>query len=351
MQERRHKGRAAILPAALLLLLVPVCCRAAHKTEVLIYYANENSPNEAERRNYKTIIGWLRSGDTEKLQQMADSLERDTVQFPETVDAEIEVLRHRLRRVTNGVGAVVFTNRSVRSGKYLVFHDGQSAFIEGAIETPQHENLIEASNPLCTPEVFERCLREVARQFDPADHEFILWTKSHGNLEMAMTPRIAVRAEDTNRENLLAVAADNVDDGARPEWVKRLGVTKQQYFSTLEALGKSHGMRFSLVYVESCEGVLGQDLKVKLPRTVDRMYTTGNEQANYVNLDLDAVFDRCTTDTPLGGAMEAALAAKFPGITRRRDGSMFIRRRYLLYWLPLLVWVVWFVRRRIRKRA
>jgi hypothetical protein len=159
--------------------------------EVLIYYANENDPDEAELANYRTIGGWLRETKDKKLVQLADSFDRDMKLFPAAVRAEREVFRRRLAQWPDGPGAAMLTNAAVRRGKFWVFRPGADDFEEVSCRVPRNENFILASNPLCDPQGFLACLSEVARHFDPAEHEFVLVTKSHGNPAMAMTPRVA----------------------------------------------------------------------------------------------------------------------------------------------------------------
>ncbi|MFO7903039.1 MAG: hypothetical protein ACQESR_27055 [Planctomycetota bacterium] len=83
------------------------------------------------------------------------------------------------------------------------------------------------SNPLARPEMFERALRQACRWFDPATHDFVLVTKSHGNAEMALTPRLVVRASETTKEELLAVATGALPEGQSPSWATRLGITRE----------------------------------------------------------------------------------------------------------------------------
>jgi len=313
--------------------------------EVLIYYANENSPNEAEARNYATISDWLRSTENQKLRKLAESLDRDMRQFPAAVDAEIVVFRGSLPKWQGGGGAVL-TNRLVRSGKFLVWRPGQTGFEEVPIAVPATDHLVLAANPLSRPEVFALALREIGRQFDPARHEFVLVTKSHGSRKMALTPRLVVRAADVSREELLAFAAGERPAGGPPSWAERVGIPRPQYFALLAEAG-TEGMRFPLVFTESCEGVLDQELKVQLPENVGRMYTTGHEEARYQNLDYPRVFERCGEGVTLAESLEEQLAASFPGITRSADAAN--RTWRMLYCLPLVLWLGWLVARYWRR--
>jgi hypothetical protein len=141
------------------------------------------------------------------------------------------------------LSVVVFTNRLVREHKYLILRPSQPPE-EFPIEPLPSDNLVLASNPLARADMFARCLQEAADRFDPARHRFILVTKSHGNAKMSMTPRLVVRAEETNREELLAVAANEIPDQDLPAWAeRRIGVTKDEYFTTLRDSGRRQGLR------------------------------------------------------------------------------------------------------------
>ena len=356
MYAKGTKGRRLIRLAAL-----AFCAAAAQravtdsfgqpyrdsKPEVFIYCANESSPTEEEQANYEIVIGWLRSSDQEKLHKLVDSFEWDMDRFPKAVDNEVAVFRSRLPQLGRSAGAAVFTNRSVREGRYWLYRCGDAGFEERSIRVPEQENFILAANPLSDPDTLRLALEEVARQFDPAEHEFVLVTKSHGSLEMALTPRLVVRAEDTSREELLALVDEEIPEHERPAWARRLGITRQECFSILEEAGQRHRMRFSLVFTESCQGVLEQELKIRLPNNVRRMYTTGTQYAAYQNLDYERVFDRCAAGLTLAEAMDEQLAERFPGIIHT---PLWLRWHFYLYWLPVLLWLGWLAARHLRKR-
>lgn len=344
-------GRWGFVLAALFLCATvdPPQLLADERREVFIYYANENAPDEREAANYQTITGWLRSEGVAELDELADSLERDTSGFPAAVDEDIRVLQRRVSQSAQAPAAVVFTNRGVRAGKYWIVFPGKADIEEAPIEPPQYEHLVLASNPLTTAESLARCLREVGRRFPAKQHQFVLFTKSHGTEELAMTPRLVVRADDVDRDELIRFALAAEGQQPTPAWAKRLGITREEYFAVLDDAGREMGMQFPLVSVVSCKGVLDQDLKIRLPANVHRFYATGNEQTKYRNLDFEAIFDRCQQGVSLADAMEEQLAKKFPGI---KHSSFWHRWRFVLYTAPFLAWVIWMIvrRRHVRRR-
>ena len=133
MQSMTLWGRAAIMLAALLFLpgfARTVAARAAadqptSPPEVLIYYANETSPDAVELRSWETILDWLRRSERPEAAKIVGQLECDAKEFPAAVDRELAAFRERLPGFRTGTSAVVFTNRLVRDGKYLPAPSGR----------------------------------------------------------------------------------------------------------------------------------------------------------------------------------------------------------------------------------
>lgn len=330
---------------------MPQSARASQpKVEVLIYYANETALEGPEARSWDTIIGWLEPSPHPEAKKIVEQLRHDREGFAPAVDADVGILRERLPRLRPVVGGAIFTNRLARRGKCLVLPEGASEFQEPALSLPNQENYILAANPMADAANLARCLGEVARRFDPAAHEFILVTKSHGSPKMALTPRLAVRAEETTKEELLSILAGQVPADRRPRWAGRVGITKDQLFATLGEAHAAGGMHFSLVFVEACSGVLGEDVTVRAPDNVDRLYLTGREKTSYRNLDYAAILSDEQGER-LAPRLDAALAGKFPVVSHGRAPIAVVWRtlRFALLCLPLVAWAAWIVVRRARR--
>lgn len=324
--------------------------KPACKTDVLIYYANETAPRDAELESWETIIGWLDSSADPKLNKIAGQLRNDQRVFPDIVDRKVVTLRKQMPDAPAELTAVVFTNRLVRESKYLVFQGDNREPVEGMIEAIPSDNFILTGNPLARAEMFARCLREVANRFDATKHNFVLVTTSHGNSKMAMTPRLCVRAAETTREELLAVGAGQVPEGELPSWAGRLGVTKDQYFDVLGQLGQEQGMQFALVFMLSCEGRL-DDVTVRPPKNAHKLYMTGSKKAALGSVDYANVLARHDGSMPLWQLFEEELASLFPELVRGH-GSPNVRGtpwHTTGYWLPLTLWLTCWVWQRQRK--
>ena len=354
------RGRRDIVPAALLICLVYVagqlpskCNGAAQRPEVLIYYANETEPNEAELQSWQTIISWLKSSDNPELTKIPGQLERDLEGFHKAVDEEIALLKRISIDSSTAPPMVVFTNRLVRDGNYLVLRRDVEPE-EIAIQPFPSDNFILVSNPLARPEMLARALEEACSHFDPNVYDFVLVTKSHGNAEMALTPRLIVRASETTKEELLAVAAGELPEGQSPSWTKRLGITKDEYFRVLEKFGQDRNMHFSMVFMESCHGVLGK-VTVRPPQNIAHMYMTGEQDTEWHNLDYEQALSQYDGTVPLWQFIEADLSQRFPRLVRGDepfDGWWRLPWHAALWWIPLFLWLGWIVyrRRQLRRR-
>ena len=298
----------------------------------------------------RIIIAWLRSSEEPKAQRIADQLEKELREFAKTVDEEIADIRRVAMQPECRMGVVIFTNRLARAGKFLYCRDSVDGFQEGAIEVPDQENYILASNPLPTPAFFDRALRAVAALFPTQDHLFVLATKSHGNQQMALTPRVAVRWEETNREEVLSVATGDPPEGTVSRWSSRLGIARDAYFGAIDELGRSEGMTFSLVLMESCGGTVKHVLESQIPQNVRCLLVDPKPEA-YSNLDYAELISRHVGGESVASAIRSLLSSKFTAITRSSRGERWSSWYSLpLYFLPLLLWLGW-TWRRFRRRA
>ena len=329
---------------ALLLAAIPLApiaaSEAGRRKEVLVYYANETAPEGQEAANYDTIIGWLKTGDDEKHAEIAAQLERDRRVFAAAIDVETNALMCEIPDLEDGPQAVIFSNRLVREGKCLVWRRGWEGFDETDFPAPQHENYIVAANPLSHSDTMKDVLAFVADQFDPREHEFILVVKSHGKRDKALTPRLAVRAEETGRKELLRVAADRVGTGELPEWAGKLGMSKHDFFSIL---GQST-LHFSLVDWEACSALTEEVRPERLPDNVARLLLT-SQDTHYINHLFADLLCNLNEGDRLSDAMTRNLPSKF--VILSKNGSALARPSSIpswTYFVPLglfILWVLW----------
>ncbi|EMI43602.1 secreted protein [Rhodopirellula sp. SWK7] len=324
------------------------CRGETSRPEVIIYLANETSPVDDERENYETIIKWLNSERSQETQTIVDSFELDQKMFPLAVDLETTSLAVEVPKQQESSGLVVLTNGMFRSGKYLLWKPG----FDRAQETPlpiasSHPNLILAANPLSRADTIAAVLSFVATQFDPNENRFVLVIKSHGSGTKVMTPRLAVRATDTNRNEVLRVANNQAPAGELPLWTDRLGVSKPEFLSILGDAGRHQQMNFSLVYLEACNAMKHEFAFDQLPTNVEQLLLI-RERANYVNIPYADVVQRQSQCGSFSKALLAILPNKFVvlGGHHRASCTLFSKSiPDLGYFIPLALWLLWTVRR------
>jgi len=179
-----------------------------------------------------------------------------------------------------------------------------------SLSDPADPNYILAANPLSKPETLYAALAFAAKEFPPVGHRFILMTGSHGNASKALTPRLAIRAEKTNREEVLRMTAGQPVGETLPEWSGSLGITKTEYVRALADAGRDHGMHFSLVFMEACSAYTNELRPENLPENVERLMVI-RKPCHYINLLLgDILYDMKPSDR-LADAMTRGLPPKF----------------------------------------
>jgi hypothetical protein len=343
MQTETQRTATVFAVLFLLLLVANNWAIAGEKTEVFIYCANENSPDDRESKNYAIITEWLLSSEIKTARKISSQLAMDREKFPAVVDEEIADIKRHLPKTGNRLRAVIFTNRLVRTGHYLILDHNADEFQQANIDIPKHENYILNSNPLSQPAVLKLILQEVARKFDPAEHRFILLTKSHGNKKKAMTPRLVVRNEETSREEVLKMASGNASEGEPPAWAGKLGVTKEEYFSILAEAGSEQKMQFSLVVVESCKGDINDELTQELPGNVTRLFNSGPRPAQYSSLKYAELLSDMDGNRLFSDLIGESLSDRFQEL--HHEAKRFPYELLLLF-LPLLIWGCWKIARR-----
>jgi len=339
----------AVLVVFLGLIHSRVLAAQESKPEVFIWYANETSLDDTEWKNWDTLIAWLRSSDNEKCRTIAGQLETDREDFPAAVEKQMATLKERLPKYGQGIGAAFFTNGLVKHGKFLLLNPGDPDFREVSIVVPKTDQPVLANHPLSRPEVLTLCLEETARHFDPATHDFVLVTKSHGNAKMAVTPRIWLRPQESNREEVVAVVSGAMPEDKRPAWThRRFGITKDDFFTVVGEVGWDQRMQFSLVFIQACDGVLGENVTVRPPDNIRRLYMTGTEKTKKRVDYYAAQITPQSPPIPLSQCLDGVLAQNFPVLIRGTSPNVPVH--LLVWWSPLLVLLSWLTVRRLRRR-
>jgi hypothetical protein len=302
--------------------------------EVLLWYVNETSPNDAERANYDTIIEWLESAGTEKTKRYAQGLRDDLTQFPATVAREEAAIETGTIAADGKIDALIVTNRLAREGKYRYYDAAQRQFAEGELAIPPSADYVLASNPLVRSEVLKLVLAEAARRYDPTQHRFVLIAKTHSAPDRALSVGLSRHNEQTTREILLASLDGDPEE--LPAVIK-YGVSKKDFYNALSSAGDGE-MQFPLIFLEGCRNSLAAGKDPALPANVELFYTSGKRGLEYSTLDYAALLKQVAGGQPLAEALEQFLKPRF---------SAFIRPEQpisskLLWFAPLVLLLLCF---------
>ncbi len=315
--------------------------------EVLIYYANATEPDPVESESYDTIVNWLATADDARLRQVADRINRDRQLFPAVLELERRAIESAAEGSALDLGIVILTNGLSRRGLIRVRHPGGGGFAEQPFEFPRSDLAVLKTNPLAEARVLSAALHRVAEIFPPADHRFVLVTKSHGSKTHAVMPRLAVRAADTDRETILATVSESAPQSERLSWDERIGISKQSYLEALGRAGAVDGMRFDAVVMESCHGAIDSGTLARWPANVERMFVIDRFQADYVNALYGDLITRAAPGDSLGGLLLEALPGRFtvlgPPGSQPRETTWRSARAFAnglpWHWVPFIAWL------------
>ena len=341
---------------------------------VFIYYANETSPTIEESQNFKSILNLLDSVDqgVEKkvAQDTKKSIVKDLNTFGKTVANEVGDIKTALaKNLDSKINVVIFTNSMARQGFFEVAKAGKT-FVK--VEFPKIKNshkwdYISSSNILSNIESFKASLQSVAEIFPPQSHDFALVTKSHGDSEKIVRPKLifdstqldqakfnALVFNEATRDKLMHIsgvknqtllAKNNLGDrdmgdrdmGARDMgardlgardlgardlgeevWFKKFetqlnsvnyGIDKHDYLAAIKEAGKSKNMNFKLVFAESCKSDLGKHLPSHNLSNVGLIITSKEDGLPYSNLKYSNLFEKqnLTSSSNFLKSLESAL--------------------------------------------
>jgi hypothetical protein len=159
----------------------------------------------------------------------------------------------------------------------------------------------------------------------------------------------------TAQELLAQLDAVQHPDAERPAWAQPKGITKIELWQELRRAAERHGLRFSLVVLDSCRsGLLTLDQYRLVPSEVDTVVHSGREDIAFGQVDYAVAF----RDVSAGVSPAASIAVGLgkSGLLVEGPAKRFYRSTLLLlaqipiflFFLPFALWVAWyFVRPRL----
>ncbi len=188
---------------------------------VLIYYANETSPTSEEMKNFEHTITLLdsvqKAPHKEEALKTKNSILKDLVTFRATVESEFATIKDLLPKAqgVSQVNAVLFSNYATRLGYFEYSKDGadfqKSEFAK--VSGSDQWDYIYKSNPLSHTESLRAALKMTAKVFSPEKYSYVLITKSHGDENMILRPKLAFDSKGINQEKFLAMVYREENSG------------------------------------------------------------------------------------------------------------------------------------------
>jgi hypothetical protein len=294
--------------------------------EVILYYANETSPEGSEKASYDTIVSWLRELGTEKANRIDKNLEADQIKFPAMVEKEAEALSTLKAQV------YVFDNKLARRNVYL-FKGGDKPVskLRLPVELPATTDPILENNPLSNPEMLRKVLDWLALEIKQ-DHprRIGLIFKSHGNHFMALTPRVCVWASSISKERLSHIL--NEAEDAVP--AQRAGISREQFYNSISAFQAAAQQPIDFVILESC-GASPEKMEYRLGRHVRSFFANASQKAEYAEIDYQQALQG-SAGTPVE-ALIRHLRTNVNFREYREENSSFHFIKLSLFFLPLLI--------------
>lgn len=326
----------------------PAKCCAALRNQVIVYYANETTDQAVRSDNYAALLRVLRSSPNPSASSLIDILADDAKDYPAAVQREESALLAMAKR--NFFDLAMFTNALALDRHYLFYRASK-----GTVETRLLPELLNAPTPalatapLARPEYFHAALLAAGSLYPPDSLDVILITNSHGGGDLALTPRVFADLTATNSKDL-QTELNRVGEGTgeRANWATYPGTTKLEYWQVLSDVNTSRGIRFPLVFRDTCEsGVASWREFLAVPKNVGLIAHTGNDSIRYGQIDFAPVFDFDDRSPDFYRHVASALENQGIHVDTKATIWIWLARDQLIYehpaifFLPLAIWIVW----------
>lgn len=347
--------RSLTAAASLWLAAVFVWPSAIAARTIVVYYAGETTEAAVGSPNYRALVATLEASSSPSAAGALKSLKIEAEVFPKLIDGDIAILRQAAARF--GVDLLVFTNRLAAAGRYAA--QTREGWSERPFDlpTPSSADAVLDFAPLARAASLRAGLDVVALSARSGSDEFVLIVKAHGDETMAVMPRVVadLSRPGTAQELLAQLDAVQHPDAERPAWAQPKGITKIELWQELRRAAERHGLRFSLVVLDSCRsGLLTLDQYRLVPSEVGAVVHSGREDIAFGQVDYAAAF----RDVAAGVSPAASIAAGLgkSGLLVEGPAKRFYRSTLLLlaqipiflFFLPFALWVAWyFVRPRL----
>ncbi len=270
---------------------------------LFVYYANE-TPEQALKQspNLTTLLALLHQSRAPLAGKLATIIETDIGDFRAQADRDQVALLEAARRI--GFDLAIFTNTLAQDGTYRFYRHAKDApELRPLPPLPPAANEILSLSPLSRPEVFEAALAAVAAQYDSGSLQIVLVTFSHGNLDMALMPRVNTDLSTTEAIEDFKRSLERGGGGDAPDWATLQGTDKIAFWNVLTRVSSKTGVSFPLVFRQACgSGPNGWRELMEIPDSVStighsarrniavdlidyaQIFRTGQRQSNWIEL-------------------------------------------------------------------
>ena len=117
----------------------------------------------------------------------------------------------------------------------------------------------------------------------------VVITNSHGGRDMALIPRVNADLSQTGAALAMREMLELDDNGAPPAWAQPQGTSKLAYWQVLEDVSVARGVRFPLVFRETCiSGIRSFTELFAIPDSVGVIAHSGTGDINRLGFGLRA---------------------------------------------------------------
>jgi hypothetical protein len=342
------RSSPSYLLAALILCVIFIISRisAANSAEIVVYYANETTPQAAHSPNTTRLLAILERSANPAARGMVKPMLGDEAKFGAAVRADETALISAARQ--RGFELILFTNALALDHKFLVLRNGgdfESLPLPDQIPAPSPAL---ATSPLARPEYLAAALNEVAALHPQHPVDVILITNSHGAGDLALTPRIFADLALAKASELEHERETPPEIGKPPPlWAAYPGTTKAEYW---RILANAKGLRFALVVRDSCESGMSswRELLALFPVDLTALVHTGDAVIDYGAIAFQTAFAGNPSDPTLATGLASGLQRQGLYVSGKNTliFGFFLRRMAALpaalYFAPIALWLCWF---------
>jgi hypothetical protein len=327
-----------------MMAFMTVSAVAAHATEIVVYYANETTPQAASSPNTARLLAILDHSTNPAARGMAQLLRDDAAKFGAAVKRNEAALVAAAQQ--RGFDLIIFSNALALEHKFLVLRHGATLESLPLPAAPPAPTAALATSPLARPEYLATALREIAALY-PGRPDVILITNSHGAGDLALTPRIFADLAVTKAGELEHELETPAKPGEPPPvWAAYPGTTKSEYW---QVLAHARQLHFALVVRDACESGVSswREWLALLPADVTTLAHSASAIIDYDAIDFEAAF----AADPKNASLATGLAAELQRQGLHVEGKItlllgLVLRQMagvpvLLYFVPLALWLCW----------